>query len=510
MSTDNLRSERSTETNASGRGEPAHKTALPLKGGRFSTPFAGHMGKVAVASGSRSSEESELKASLDALDAQTSQANHVTSSSASTSDAEFLDPDGPRLTRLKDPLPVAPQSKGGGTTPGGPREDVLQKIRAAAHKRIMARATQKGINPGRGSLPSRESASPVAVSGTTASQSTLDQYLKRGHELFSRYRRERNIHASAEDISPIEWVNWLLAMKPDLKASTWRVYRQSAYHFLEGFPSHETPSAIGMLDADVIDRHKEGLSEEREGPHDDERTSSLKRKNFPLEDMDKVLTYLRAYSRSKWAPVLIDWLRAGVLTGLRPIEWRMTDIEVRSLPDGRTAAWLYVMNAKATNGRGNGVVRTLDLSEFSRADLDCVQRMVDRSQKWLENDQFSRAKSDCSNLLYSLNKKLWPARKTHFALYSCRHQAIANWKGSDVAPEVIAAIVGHGITATAAEHYGKKRSAWAPEKIPVIPGAVPEELSKVRQRIRLFNDRIKLEKAAGIRREGDVVQYPVG
>jgi hypothetical protein len=40
------------------------------------------------------------------------------------------------------------------------------------------------------------------------------------------------------------------------------------------------------------------------------------------------------------------------------------------------------------------------------------------------------------------------------------NQAIANWK-SMLEPAHIAAIVGHGVTATASEHYGKRRSSPA-------------------------------------------------
>src|SRR3546814_20992999 len=68
--------------------------------------------------------------------------------------------------------------------------------------------------------------------------------------------------------------------------------------------------------------------------------------------------------------ILMDWLVAGIWTGLRPAEWRSTDLEMREdppAPFGRRA-WLYVINAKATHGRGNGMIR----SEERRVGKACV------------------------------------------------------------------------------------------------------------------------------------------
>src|SRR3546814_20504862 len=82
--------------------------------------------------------------------------------------------------------------------------------------------------------------------------------------------------------------------------------------------------------------------------------------------------------------ILMDWLVAGIWTGLRPAEWRSTDLEMREdqpAPFGRRA-WLYVINAKATNGRGNGMMRTLDLTNFSDPVLGSIGRTSQRGSRW--------------------------------------------------------------------------------------------------------------------------------
>lgn len=418
----------------------------------------------------------------------------------------------PVLTRLADPVAVA--RSGAKVGPSGPSAKALAAIRSASKGKLEIRAVADGTVPGSGSQPSRR-----AGAERTVSQATLDQYLRRGQLLFDRYRRELDIRASAEETNPVEFTNWLLSLKPALKSSTWRTYRQAAFHWLEGFPGYETDRALELLEADVIDRSRPEAprakpasdEDEEEGGGKTRRTSALKEKRFPIEDYERVATYLRAFSRSKLAPILVDWLEAGLKTGLRPAEWRATDLEIRE--DATAAygrrAYLYVVNAKATNGRGTGVSRTLDLSAFLDSDLQLVRRVVERSRRWIEDNRFGDMQDQCSALLYSATSKIWPHRRYAYSLYSTRHQFIANAK-TVLTPEEIAAIVGHGVTATASTHYGKRRSAWPPERIPAPPRAVPEELSIIRQRMRLWENRIGLQQKAGIRRQGDDPEYPLG
>lgn len=59
-------------------------------------------------------------------------------------------------------------------------------------------------------------------------------------------------------------------------------------------------------------------------------------------------------------------------------------------------------------------------------------------------------------------------------------------------------MVGHGITRTAAESYGRRRSGWAPDEIVERPRPVPEEVFLVRQRIRFFEERMRMRAAVGL------------
>jgi hypothetical protein len=196
---------------------------------------------------------------------------------------------------------------------------------------------------------------------------------------------------------------------------------------------------------------------------------------------------------------------AGVATGLRPIEWQATDLEIKDDPESTFGrhVWLYVVNAKATNGRGNGAHRTIDLSGCRDETIAAVKRMSEVGMQWLIDAEYDSMQSQCSQLLYSTCDRIFRTRPKVYALYSLRHQFVANAKTFHD-PASISAMCGHIVTDTAISSYGKKRSGWDPEDI--LDRAVPvaEEIATVRQQHRFFEDRIKLQQAAGILKPGMV------
>jgi hypothetical protein len=377
-------------------------------------------------------------------------------------------------------------------------------LRDAHKEKVASRAKARGVDPGAGSVPSSN--------GTTRSEKTHNHYLERGRMLVRRYRRERDLGSTSIDgLDPVEFVNWLFSLKPSLSRATWRPYRQAAKAILTSVPHDDTEAAIAMIDADIAEASAAAEKDhvpEKEKPETRKdgiprRTSGLKEKRFPKRDFDRVLAYLRYYSRSRFAGVLADWMRAGITTGLRPIEWRATDVEIKedgAAPRGRWI-WLYVLNAKHTNGRGNGVVRTIDISHFAEETIEAIRRMSERGGQWLIDGNYDSMQSQTSQLLYGVCAKLFSTRNKTYALYSLRHQFVANAK-SIHRPEEVSALLGHVVTDTAAENYGRKTSSWGPEEITDRAEPVPEEVSTVRQRLIFFSERVKLQQAAGLLKDG--------
>ncbi len=348
--------------------------------------------------------------------------------------------------------------------------------------KVSQRAERLGVTPTFGAEPS------LLYKGEgdqTISKTTISQYLHRGNLLLKRFQKETGIsHINPKDINPSDFVNWTLTLKSTIKSSTWRMYRSSIYYFLQGFSSiMDIDKAISMLDMDINESIKSGQERNQEHAPKTRKTSALKEKRFPEEDFERVISYLRTACRGKLATVVSEWLQSGIKTGLRPAEWRATELERQN---GRV--FLFVLNAKASNGRGTNVVRILDITSFDDESIDMIERMSQRGKAWLENGQYNEIQGRCSTLLYSVTGRLWPSRKYHYSLYSTRHQAIANWK-SILEPAEIAALVGHAVTETASTHYGRRRSSWGPDKIPTPPRPMPEDIDLIKERVRVVEQR---------------------
>lgn len=228
------------------------------------------------------------------------------------------------------------------------------------------------------------------------------------------------------------------------------------------------------------------------------KTSSMKEKKFPKAELDVVFAHLQYKSRSRMVPILRDWLEAPVHAGLRPIEWRAIAFQTYQDPKTRKQYnWLYVRNAKATNVRGNGVVRTLDLSDLPTPVLNAIHRISERGLTWQEENRFDNVKSQVAQLLYTIGEDIFPRRKKHFSLYSCRHQFVANMK-SVLTPAEVSALSGHVVTKTARQSYGRTQSAWSLEDIGPHARLVPDEVATVQQSADFYEDRVEKLKLAGV------------
>ena len=392
--------------------------------------------------------------------------------------------------------------------PKGPNANVIKKI--SEGKKVL-KDKHKDSSLVVGAKESRESKSFYASKHIkTISEKTSSQYLERSRLLVNRYKKEQNIPAEIDDFDPTEFVLWLLSLKPLVKSSTWRVYRQAAYHMLEGMPA-DIEDAIRILDNDIIENdERAGKRENWEGKisRGEHKTASMKEKRFPKKDFDKVLAYLQYASRSKLAPILRDWLIATIHTGLRPIEWRATSVEKFRDEFGRPWIWLYVINAKASNNRGNGVVRTLDISNLPSETLSSIERMSENGLNWFQEGKYDSMQSQVGQLLYNVGEKIFPNKNKNYALYSCRHQFIANMKDL-MTPEEVSALSGHAVTKTAIQNYGKKRSSWGPSEIGKHSKPIPEEVATVRKTAKFYNERISNLQKAGLVHGNTDTEFPV-
>ena len=396
-------------------------------------------------------------------------------------------------------VPGGMPRKPGSPTPFSvrPSDEALRDIRNSAKAELerAAKRRRDGHN-GTATAPKRAA-------------STVAMYHKRGEDLVKRFRRERGLSSDVEAFDPVEFAHWCRGLRYSVAPSTWRQYRQAILMVLEPLASEKVEEAIALIENDDRGDIEMGTAEavtKDEVPDESRRlTSAKKAKQVSFDEFQRLLLYLKVRRRSKNAEILRAWMIAGISTGLRPGEWQATELRIFPMtgpessgvgvpPDKRRKAFLFVMNAKTTNGRGNGLVRTLDLTFCSDAALSAIRRMSETGRHWYAEGRFSDEMENVARTLYLSGKQIFRKKKLQISLYTFRHQFIANMKALDLLPEEISAMVGHVSDETAAHTYGKKRSSWSIDRILERPRPIHEEVQSVRRTLRFHQDRITFDR----------------
>ncbi|MBL0403736.1 hypothetical protein JKG68_07155 [Microvirga aerilata] len=301
-----------------------------------------------------------------------------------------------------------------------------------------------------------------------------------------RYRVE-TLEKNEERPTLAGFVDWLADRKPEFGTATWRLYKASVVWELRvAVAGCERALAQGENTAREtrrIAKLREALERlRREGQTGaktrTDRTSATKCKRFPQQARDMIRAAL-VTSKSGYASPLRDYLRAGVLAGLRPQEW--PGVELRPAPDG-WALEMVVRNAKHDETRGNGRFRTLRWRTLSEEDRQILVRWVTHAKGASRNGSYEVLLEGLARLLRDHCRGLWPRRKQHYTLYSCRHEYAAQVKAGYTDPAAVAALMGHAFDATASSHYGRPRRGGEKAAIP-LPEPDPQETTRVRGRL---------------------------
>lgn len=284
---------------------------------------------------------------------------------------------------------------------------------------------------------------------------TVTRYEKRAIALAKKARRALGI-ASQSELDPRAFAIWLADIRHTFAKATWRQYKASLIEHLRHQPSSAAQEAIEFL-----------INTESASVHASAgRTSATKLKRFPPADFEAVLQVLRQRS-NPLDPVLGVWLRAGLITGLRPQEWLQSEIiTIDDLPA------LRVVNAKHSNGRANGPTRTLMLDRLSEEERQLLAAQVSYMQALERSGEFDPLYHRCRVRLQRVVRRLWPRRRRYPTLYSTRHQFAANAKASGASKAEVAALMGHAVDDTATTHYGKTRNGTPCLKVWPLPAEV--------------------------------------
>lgn len=228
------------------------------------------------------------------------------------------------------------------------------------------------------------------------------------------------------------------------RPNTWSKYRCSIRFVAELFFQR------GKIDEETFDKVCYVLENSQGGDKSElePQTSSHKKKSFSVKEY-KALEEMVLAGNYRWGKPTLYWIKAGILIGLRPVEWQNVEYD-------EYENVLVVKNAKHTNGRANGSHRNLSLNHLSDEDLDIVLKHADFAKRMNENDNWKIYYQGCSNFVKYAVRKLWPHKERQPSLYSGRHQFSANMKASGCKRNEVAALMGHNTDETASQHYGKK------------------------------------------------------
>jgi integrase len=302
-------------------------------------------------------------------------------------------------------------------------------------------------------------------------------------ELVRRFERENDVLAGSVEAAWPAFLSWLTGRKSDWSASTWRQYKAAAIHAgIRLARQHSASISDLMATLSLSDEGQAGTAAKGQA------TSAHKHKRFPIKDLSAILDHLQGSTR-KDAEALRVFLRAGVVAGLRPIEWTNAEI----LQERGFVLVLKVENAKDTHGRSHGQFRHLRWRTIGDDEHASVLAAIAIARKFSTPlqamDKFTKA---LQRLLRETCQTLWPRRKNSYALYDCRHDFAARAKLA-YEPEGVAALLGHASDETATRHYGRSRTgSLVSEHAPPLPEPDPVEVLRVRH---LLESRmLKLEK----------------
>jgi len=337
---------------------------------------------------------------------------------------------------------------------------------------------------------------------------TLQDYRGRGEWLLSRCLREVGLmddvlktgESAFNLLEPMRFVEWLSDLRPSISPSTWRVYRRGALAILP--VTEDGLLASEALEALTSQGTKRIRKNDKKPKSPSAKTSARRLMAVGLNDLVDLTTELnrraslagRSIGDQNRPLVLQDWLIAGLATGLRPVEWRQS----RLIFEGTEAEWprteadqygcyrladdkpldafaavgqtwmpasgrvfMVIAGTKHSNGRGNLATRVLDLSELPAGIMRCVARMIWRGAA--AEERWKQTYAHAADMLYRIQRQIWPERRALIQLYSCRHQTLANLKYL-IGTLESAVIAGHATVDGPIRHYVRQSNAWARRK----------------------------------------------
>lgn len=226
----------------------------------------------------------------------------------------------------------------------------------------------------------------------------------------------------------------------------------------------------------------------------DKNRKPLVAKTIPPKDLNQLLAHLSCNPRRlrslTWKLRAATWLRAGLVTGLRPIEWlsaqwtspEKTHLQVETAKVKLTAPAFSRSKITAHTADHETESSTADAAKGAKSrhrlipvDNDDDRSIIDQHMKFMNeyidesladrrrpqkdrNSAFESYHMQCRARIWDACQAIWKGKKS-YGLYTMRGQFSANMKALK-GPDATAELLGHSSAdSPSAAHYGKRNQA---------------------------------------------------
>lgn len=301
----------------------------------------------------------------------------------------------------------------------------------------------------------------------TRTEKTESRYLIVARRQIASMKKESL--KQGRQFTPVTWLEW---KRGSLLYASFRHLRASLAYYYESTEHGNQPELAEQLRQVSPKGCKEKPTQRNRQKRN---TSNKKIKRVTeqmLEDLSGIVEKGRTHRERIRGREALTFIRASILVGLRPCEWRMAYIT--KYKDTHDLS-LFVHNAKQTNRRAHGLTRTVIIEDFSEEEKEIIRQQISNVVDYYGDfDGWLRKIGDA---ITAINKKLRVSGGQSLTMYSGRHQFCSNAKKSGLSLTEIAALMGHAVDETAAEHYGKRKHGKGRFKA----RACPEEVERVRE-----------------------------
>lgn len=312
-------------------------------------------------------------------------------------------------------------------------------------------------------------------------QATEAHYLVVAKRLIRRYEKETSI----DILSNYSLFNvWLCSKKATWKKPTWRQNKAAVCYLYESEGNQDLRDLLLAVGNDGC-----------KSKSSTKKTSSMKQKYLKEKELNQLTCYLiERKDDDYWAPRVLAFLHAGILTGLRLGEW-CNAVRVSHMPDGTVGPALKVKNMKSTNGRSHGEFRYINMANFTDSGFLMVTNHLNyacpNNYEVVEPilldgsvGTWAQYQKSCADYFYRMTRKILRQKKMYPTLYTCRHQFSTNLKAANYTPAEVASLMGHSTDETATIHYGSKSKAsgYSPTTdVEDLPIPYPPDVAKVKE-----------------------------